>query len=30
MLMDSAAEYEEEIHDLKVLGLKISLDGDYK
>ena len=27
MLMDSAAEYKEEIHDLTVLGLKISLEG---
>ncbi len=30
MLMDSAAEYKEEIHDLTVLGLKVSLEGDYK
>ena len=30
MLMDSAAEYKEEIDDLTVLGLKKSLEGDYK
>ena len=30
MLLASAAEYKQEIHDLSVLGLKISLEGDYK